>query len=89
MTDNTYNGWANYATWRINLELFGGQPVEWIEADAEPYDLGQTLRDLALEYMAEEASGTALSYAEAFLSEVNWAEIATHMLEDYRAAEAA
>jgi len=22
MTTTTYNGWTNYATWRVNLELF-------------------------------------------------------------------
>ena len=27
-TDNTYNGWTNYATWRVNLELFDGDN-EW------------------------------------------------------------
>ena len=25
MTDKTYNGWTNYATWRVNLEWFDGQ----------------------------------------------------------------
>jgi hypothetical protein len=89
MTDNTYNGWTNYATWRVNLELFDGQPVDDIDPNAEPYDLGQSLRDLAREYMAEQADGIALSYAEAFLADVNWTEIATHMIEDYRAEEAA
>ena len=24
MTDNTYNGWSNYETWRVNLEIFDG-----------------------------------------------------------------
>ena len=22
MTKETYNGWTNYATWRVNLEMF-------------------------------------------------------------------
>jgi hypothetical protein len=30
----------------------------------------------------------ALDYAEAFLSDVNWFEIAEHMIEDYREVEA-
>ena len=25
---NEYNGWTNYATWRINLELFSDMDVE-------------------------------------------------------------
>ena len=84
-----YNGWTNYATWRVNLEMFDGQPAEWIDADTDAYALGQTLRDTALEYMVEQASGSALDYAEAFLADVNWYEIAEHMLEDVRQAEGA
>ena len=25
---DTYNGWTNYATWRINLEIFSDIPLE-------------------------------------------------------------
>jgi hypothetical protein len=24
MSDTKYNGWTNYATWRVNLEMFDG-----------------------------------------------------------------
>jgi hypothetical protein len=24
MKKETYNGWTNYATWRVNLEIFDG-----------------------------------------------------------------
>lgn len=82
MADTKYNGWTNYATWRVNLEMFDGQPADWIDADTDPHDLGQDLRNLALDYMGQEASGLALDYAEAFLADVNWYEIAEHMLED-------
>ena len=27
--DNTYNGWTNYETWRVNLELFNGDDEAW------------------------------------------------------------
>lgn len=84
MTQQTYNGWTNYATWRVNLEMFDGQPVDWVDADADAYDLGQSLRELAEEYMAEEAKGLALDYALAFLDEVNWREIAARMLDDVK-----
>lgn len=87
MTDTTYNGWTNYATWRVNLEMFDGQPVDWVDADADAYDLGQSLRELATEYMEEEAKGLALDYALAFLDEVNWREIAARMLDDVKEAE--
>ena len=28
MQDNTYNGWTNYATWRVNLEIFDGMSAD-------------------------------------------------------------
>lgn len=82
MTDNTYNGWTNYETWRVRLEMFDGDFASDNALDA--YDLGQNLRDMALETVEAQASGIALDYAEAFLSNVNWYEIAKRMIEDYR-----
>ena len=26
--ENTYNGWTNYATWRVNLEMFDGFSID-------------------------------------------------------------
>ena len=82
-----YNGWTNYATWRVRLEMFDGYDGA-SDNNLDAYDLGQSLREMALETVAEQASGLALDYAEAFLSDVNWFEIAEHMIEDYREAEA-
>ena len=82
-----YNGWTNYATWRVSLELSDGADHA-SDNDLDAYDLGQTLREMAMELMTENASGLALDYAEAFLSEVNWYEIAEHMIEAYREVEA-
>jgi hypothetical protein len=82
-----YNGWTNYATWRVNLELFDGTDHA-SDNDLDAYDLGQTLREIAIDFMEDTASGLALDYAEAFLSDVNWYEIAEHMINDYRTADA-
>lgn len=81
-----FNGWTNYATWRVRLEIFDGYDGA-SDNDLDAYDLGQSLREMALETIGEDARGLALSYAEAFLSDVNWHEIATHMIEDYRTPE--
>lgn len=83
MTNTTYNGWTNYATWRVNLEMFDGQPVHDIDGDTDAYDLGQQLKELADEYISEQGTGFALDYARAFLEDVNWREIAQHMIADY------
>jgi hypothetical protein len=82
-----YNGWTNYATWRVRLEMFDGGDFA-SDNDLDAYDLGQRLREMAEETLAEQASGLALDYAEAFLSDVNWREIAEHMIEAYREVEA-
>lgn len=87
MTDKTYNGWTNYATWRVNLEMFDG--ANWndyyIGSFPEPYDLGLALEEHTRDIIYEAGGGNgniAVDYAMAFLSDVNWYEIAEHMIED-------
>jgi hypothetical protein len=86
MSDKTYNGWTNYATWRVNLEMFDGKDFA-SDGDWDAYDLGQDLRNGTLDMIAEQATGLAQDYAEAFLADVNWYEIAEHMIEGYRKEE--
>lgn len=86
MSDQGYNGWTNYATWRVRLEMFDGDYAS--ENDLDAYDLGQSLRSMAEDTISEQADGFALDYALAFLDEVNWREIAAAMIEDYREEEA-
>ena len=82
-----YNGWTNYATWRVNLEMFDGGDFA-SDNDLDAYDLGQSLRGFAEDLLAEQGSGMVLDYALAFLADVNWCEIARHMIEDWREVEA-
>lgn len=77
--DGRYNGWSNYETWRVNLELFDGfdPDDEWmtgdkLEAMADEWTEGQTTDGS----FASGILGT-------FLSAVNWQEIADHINEDY------
>ena len=82
-----YNGWTNYATWRVNLEIFDGyDPYDaGHDSSTSAYDLGLALKDIAEELLANETNpeGLAYSYAMAFMSDVNWTEIARHMIENY------
>ena len=87
MSNEKYNGWTNYATWRVNLEMFDNYDGA-SDNDLDDLDLGDSLREMADDMLSESGSGLALDYARAFLSEVNWAEIARHMIEDYREEEA-
>ncbi len=85
MTDAKYNGWTNYATWRVRLEMFDGDYAS--ENDLDVYDLGQDLRAMAHDTICEQSEGLAQDYALAFLDEVNWYEIAAAMIEAYREEE--
>jgi hypothetical protein len=70
----TYNGWTNYATWRVNLELFDGSEGPWDPDSA---------KEFAEEIIySETPEGVARDYALAFISEVNWYEIASHYQEE-------
>jgi hypothetical protein len=76
MENQKYNGWTNYATWRVNVEFFDGWHREEGEDVSPDY-----LQDIVEEGIAIETNGEgfAAGYANAFLSEVNWHEIAEHI----------
>lgn len=82
MSKSTYNGWTNYATWRINLEIFDGMSVR--DLIGRSTACMSELRDACQEYAEEliEATsdeGLARDYALAFLSDVDWWSIANHL----------
>jgi len=84
---STYNGWTNYETWRVNLEIFDGfDPKDyWSGSDRwEAYDLGDFLKGYAEELIESSSTeGLALDYALAFLSAVDWRQIASRILDDF------
>ena len=63
-----YNGWTNYETWRVHLEIFDGGNWDRYAAD----DLKEFVVD---QIFAETRIGIARDYAVAFVGEVNWNEI--------------
>tara|TARA_R110000744_G_C19056822_1_gene528501 strand:- start:209 stop:451 length:243 start_codon:yes stop_codon:yes gene_type:complete len=67
-----HNGWTNYETWRVNLEIFAGFIAEdWEEVT------GEWCKDYAADIVCEgQEESFALDYALAFLGPVNWYEIA-------------
>jgi hypothetical protein len=85
--DNRYNGWTNYTTWRVNLEVFDtlGDDLKymgWHKLDK--YNLADAIKEYANELIEQDTKeGLALDYARAFLSDVNWWEIAKHLKENY------
>tara|TARA_B100001250_G_scaffold339253_1_gene306547 strand:+ start:204 stop:455 length:252 start_codon:yes stop_codon:yes gene_type:complete len=83
MTDKTYNGWSNYATWRIKLEIFDGYETDGQRVDKE------YLKDIAEEIVLGDVNEQSLahSYAHAFMSDVNWHEIAEHINDEIKENE--
>lgn len=90
MSNTTYNGWTNYATWRVNLEIFDGMTARDVTGRSivPVSDLRECLQAYAEELIETTSSeGLARDYALAFLSEVDWWEIANAMLADEEAEE--
>jgi hypothetical protein len=69
MSDTRYNGWTNYATWRVNMELFDGLDLE---RDVDAGELEQSAYDT----ITDDGNDLAIGYALAFIADVNWYEIA-------------
>lgn len=67
-----YNGWTNYATWRVNLEILGD--IEFEEAVAAD-DLEEIVEDCVFNNTVEKDC-LAADYARAFIQQVNFYEIA-------------
>ena len=82
-----YNGWSNYATWRINMELLGNYDFSWdvLESDNESWrpDVNY-LKDLVENWVFDNSGKMGLieDYARAFVDQVNYHEILEHILED-------
>ncbi len=92
MSDRTYNGWANYETWLVNVWMTNddcsqrywdliarshhgrsARNARCKLANRLKYELGQVPDDL---------SGFHKDMLNAALCEVDWNELASHMLAD-------
>jgi len=74
MQNTTYNGWTNYATWRVNLEMFDGSECQWTAESARDF-----VEEIIIDTTDE---GVGRDYALAFLEDVNWQEIAEHYQDE-------
>ena len=87
-----YNGWTNYETWRVNLEMFDGYDatatLQNMGADSREEmveGLAVTLEGFAYEVLELPENGFVQSIVGDFLRKVDWEEIAEHMVDDYLA----
>lgn len=88
MNDQTYQGWTNYATWRVRLELCEFEVDELKDIIEENNDIAALIKYIK-EYVEEVVSidipedSLALSYALAFLDDVNYHEISNSLFDWY------
>ena len=75
---NKCNGWTNYATWRVNVEILGD--IEFNEHVSADY-LKEIVEDCVFSNTPENLY-LIKDYALAFLGDVNYFEIAEHINEE-------
>jgi hypothetical protein len=79
---NEYNGWTNYATWRINLELFSDMdPTDYFDELPTTEMLEDYVENVVFDHYG--TMGLIEDYARAFLNNVNYYEILEHIRENY------
>ena len=76
---NEYNGWTNYETWLVNLEMGLTDDSHAFEA-RNLDDLIVELKDYA-EIAIDSDNTLATNFANTILSKVDWREIAEVVLE--------
>jgi hypothetical protein len=93
-----YNGWTNYATWRVNLEIcddYCGSLASDVENEGEArFESVSVLADQIKEFVGDIICGEdgyaeqlTTQYAMAFIDDVNWRQIADHWAEELIATE--
>ena len=76
-----HNGWTNYATWRVNLEIIDG--YDWYEHEHVDADyIKELVEDAVFGSLLGNGNGLVEDYANAFLSEVNYHEIAENLINE-------
>ena len=80
-----HNGWSNYETWRVNLEIVSNIP--WSKDEntfATTRDLETYIHDYVEQLVFEDTEPSLVyDFANAFMSDVNFAEIALAVAKDY------
>lgn len=78
-----YNGYTNYATWRVNLEIVEQMDIEFAVEEDLRFDADMVKEWVEYAVFGDEDPGNLMSsYADSFLSEVNYYELASYLNEE-------
>ena len=78
-----YNGYTNYATWRVNLEIVEQIDIEFAVEENLRFDADMVKEWVEFAVFDDEEPDNLMSwYADAFLSEVNYTELAMQLNEE-------
>jgi hypothetical protein len=78
-----YNGYTNYATWRVNLEIVEQMDIEFAVEENLRFDADMVQEWVEFAVFGDESKCDFMSdYARAFLNEVNYHELANNLNEE-------
>ena len=86
---STYNGWTNWETWKVNLEILDGMDASDLNiehyAPDEAYEAGSMIRDYVEDVitMQYQYDGFVGGIIQAFMNDVNWTELAQMVLDQW------
>jgi hypothetical protein len=80
------NGWTNEATWQVQLEVFSGLNAADTVGNMNAAEVANWAEEYACSIVKQNATGNARDWAMAYLSDVNWDEIAAHLVDAARGA---
>jgi hypothetical protein len=80
-----HNGFANYATWRVKVDVFKDFNLDDFCLDMlDSVELAGWMRDHVREVIEEDAGeGVARHYAICFIADVDWQELAQTAWGEY------
>jgi hypothetical protein len=95
MSATTYNGWTNHATWLVNLHLSNDRCAHDVALGAWRYGAGvdtryavsEALKSMVESWLVEDYDSSnpmqcmKVDLINATLSDVNWYELADHLIE--------
>ena len=65
MSNTTYNGWTNYATWRVNLEVFDGMDIMDYLGPCDIGTLSLRMKEYAQNIIEDQTSENSIAQSNA------------------------